>query len=173
MSLGLYLGNEAATLSLQKRIPRMIMIRSGVHLSGRWLTGFTGLRSGPSQLSAHLCLPRLSTLYCTLRRNISHSSCRRSVTVPSLPRPTPPHWRRPLVVPRPITRRTTTPTAPPRLVCLAHPSHGVHHAITTPVPLGGGRRRSGHRLLRPVEDTATGRGACVWVYTGPLFSTSP
>ena len=41
---------------------------------------------------------------------------------------------------------------------LTHHGHGVHRAITNPVPPGGGHRRSKHRLPRSVKDIAAGRG---------------
>jgi hypothetical protein len=145
VSLGLCLGNEACNsfAAEENSWNDNDTIR-------RPDAGCTGLHSGLAQhVFSPLCLPRLSTLYCTVRRIFSHSSCRRSVTAPSA-RPTPPRWRRSLAVPRPITRSPTAPGLPRPSRPLCSPHH--HH------PAPGGRRRSGHRLPRPVEDTATGRG---------------
>lgn len=59
-----------------------------------------------------------------------------------------------------------SPTAscpPPSLAmpfpaCHAYRGHDVQRATSTSAPPGGGRHQLGHRLLQPVEETATGRG---------------
>jgi hypothetical protein len=72
-------------------------------------------------------------------------------------------------VPAPILCRMGRPPRSP--IHLARRGHDVHRATTTPSPLGGGRRWSGHPLLQSPEDTARGRGG-LWLRLGVRWAVA-